>query len=166
MDKHDYMKLALAKAEEAFKSGEIPVGAVIVKDGEVISSSHNTNRLERNPLKHAEMTAIETASRHFMNERLDGCDLYVTKEPCAMCAGAIIHSRLRKVIIGAKDIKYGACGTVLSVLGNSRLNHVPEIEFGVMEDDASQILKMFFKDKRGRDPGHKNKSHENIPCDR
>lgn len=148
MEKEYYMNLALELAREAYSAGEIPVGAVIVHGGRVIASARNTNRTQNNPTRHAEIIAIEAAAECLKNERLGGCDLYVTKEPCAMCAGAIVHARIERVLIGARDIKYGACGTALSVCGNSLLNHVPEIEFGILEEESSSLLKSFFKERR------------------
>ncbi len=147
-DKNRYMRLALDEARAAFEAEEIPVGAVIVKDGAVIASGRNRNRGMNNPLLHAEIVAIEKACAAIGNERLTGCDLYVTKEPCAMCAGAIVHARIRKLFIGARDARFGACGTVLSVCGNPALNHVPEMEFGILEEEAAELLKKFFKIRR------------------
>ncbi len=146
--KNAFMSIAIEEAKTAYESGEIPVGAVIVKDGAVIARAHNCNRGLRDPVKHAEIICIEEASRVLNNERLSGCELYVTKEPCAMCAGAIVHARIKSVLIGAEDKKYGACGTVLSVCGNSSLNHVPKIEFGILRDESSIILRDFFRNKR------------------
>jgi tRNA(adenine34) deaminase len=148
MNDNDFMQAALALAREAAACGEIPVGAVIVRDGAVISSARNDNREAGNPVRHAEIIAIEKACGAIGNERLLGCDLYVTKEPCAMCAGAIVHARIRRLVIGARDTRFGACGTVLSVCGNRSLNHVPEMEFGLMEAEAAALLKEFFLDRR------------------
>lgn len=148
MKDEKYMEKALELAREACSRDEIPVGAVIVKDGEIIAEGSNENREKNDATLHAEMIAIKKASLYLANERLTGCDLYVTKEPCAMCAGAIVHSRIRRVIIGVPDIKYGACGTVFDVCGNSRMNHVPEIQFGVLADESSSLLKEFFREKR------------------
>ncbi|MBN2403403.1 MAG: nucleoside deaminase [Spirochaetes bacterium] len=142
------MRIALEEAWLAYGKGEIPVGAVLVKDMEIIARAHNSNRELCNPVKHAEIICIEEASRVLNSERLSGCDLYVTKEPCAMCAGAIVHARIKGVFIGAEDEKYGACGTVLSVCGSSRLNHMPVIEFGILREESSDILKNFFKELR------------------
>jgi tRNA(adenine34) deaminase len=144
----EHMLLALELAKKAYKRGEVPVGAVIVKDNHVIAAAHNRNRKRRDPTRHAEIIAIEKASRRLKKERLNDCDLYVTKEPCAMCAGAIVHARIRTVFIGARDSRYGACGTVLTVCGDSRLNHVPRIVFGVMEEESAGMLKDFFREKR------------------
>lgn len=140
-----FMSMALKLAEEAGNNGEIPIGAVIVMDGKIIGDGKNTNREENNPTRHAEINAIESAAKAIGNERLINAELFVTKEPCAMCAGAIIHSRIKRVIISAKDIKYGACGTVFDILGNKKFNHIPEIVFGVMEKEGNEIIKNFFK---------------------
>jgi len=148
MTEEEYMEQAVSLAEEASLRDEIPVGAVIVKDGTVISSGSNRNREKNDVTMHAEIIAIKKASEYLGNERLTGCELYVTKEPCAMCAGAIVHSRISRVIIGTEDSKYGACGTVLDVCGNSRMNHIPEIKFGILRDKSSSLLKKFFLDKR------------------
>jgi tRNA(adenine34) deaminase len=143
-----YMQVALEEARLAFDHGEIPVGAVIVRDGEIISRAHNSNRSSKNPILHAEIIAIQRASEALGNERLVNCDLYVTKEPCAMCAGAIIHSRIKNVFIGVADFKAGACGTVLTVCGSEKMNHLPHIEFGLLSEDAERILQDFFKGLR------------------
>jgi tRNA(adenine34) deaminase len=148
MNDIDFMQIALAEARKAFVAGEIPVGAAIVKDGRIVALARNENRERNNPVGHAEIIAIETACAATGNERLTDCDLYATKEPCAMCAGAIVHARIRRLVIGARDNRYGACGTVLSVCGNRELNHVPEIEFGLMEKESAKLLKEFFKMKR------------------
>jgi tRNA(adenine34) deaminase len=148
MNHTHFMKLALEEAEAGYERGEGPVGALLVYKGEVIARAGNRNREMDNPLLHAEMIVIREGSEHFSNERLSGCELYVTKEPCAMCAGAIVHARISRVIIGARDHKGGACGTVLSVCGNRALNHVPEIVFGVCEDEAVKLLKAFFRERR------------------
>lgn len=147
-DDGEFMRLALSLAREASAAGEVPVGAVVVKDGAVLASARNDNRERSDPVRHAEINAIERACAALRNERLTGCDLYVTKEPCAMCAGAIVHARIRRLVIGTRDTRYGACGTVLTVCGNRALNHVPVIEFGFMEEAAAALLKEFFKNKR------------------
>lgn len=150
MNDTDYMRLALDEARAAADAGEIPVGAVIVLDGKIIARARNSNRASQDPTRHAEMDAIRAATASLGNERLTGCALYVTKEPCAMCAGAIVHARIARVIIGAADAKYGACGTVLSVCGNPSLNHVPEIVFGVLGGEAKELLSEFFAKLRNR----------------
>ncbi len=148
MTDDDFMEEALLLAQKGFASDEIPVGAIIVRDGEILSAGFNRNRELNDPTMHAEIIAIKDACKKVGNERLTGCDLYVTKEPCSMCAGAIVHARIRRVIIGTEDIKYGACGTVLDICGNVLLNHRPEIIFGVKKDESSALLKKFFQQKR------------------
>lgn len=145
----DFMKIALEEAQKAYELGEVPVGAVVVRDATIIACAHNENRSSNNPTRHAEIIAIEKASLKTGNERLVDCELYITKESCAMCAGAIVHARIKKVFVGARDFRFGACGTVLSVCGNGILNHVPDIEFGILEKESSGILKRFFLEKRG-----------------
>jgi len=140
----NYMRAALEEAEIAAAAGEVPVGAVIVLDGRVIARAHNRNRSSKDPVLHAEIIAIREAAAALGNERLTGCELFVTKEPCAMCAGAIVHARIERVYIGAPDTKYGACGSVLTVCGDPRLNHVPEVLFGIMRDEAARLLSEFF----------------------
>jgi tRNA(adenine34) deaminase len=144
----DFMKLALEEARTASSKGEIPVGAVVMRDGVLLSRAHNMNRSLADPSAHAEMLAIREACRALGNERLVGCELFVSKEPCAMCAGAIVHARIARVVIAARDERYGACGTVLPVCGNPGLNHVPEMVFGVEEREASALLSDFFKKLR------------------
>lgn len=148
MTDDNFMEEALSLAEKAFSLDEIPVGAVVVRDGEIISRGYNRNRELNDPTMHAEIIAIKGACEFLANERLTGCDLYVTKEPCPMCAGAIVHARIKRVIIGAEDIKAGACGTVLDVCGNTRLNHRPEIVFGIKKVESAFLLKKFFRHKR------------------
>lgn len=143
-----YMEHALTLAGEAYHRDEIPVGAVIVKNGEIISTGSNENREKNNATLHAEIIAITNASEYLQNERLTGCELYVTKEPCAMCAGAIVHSRIAHVFIGAEDLKYGACGSVFDICGSSRMNHTPEITFGILREKCSSLLTEFFREKR------------------
>lgn len=153
MTHEDYMRSALDEAKAAAEAGEIPVGAVIVHNGTIIARARNANRASHDPTRHAELEAIRIAASALSNERLLECELFVTKEPCAMCAGAIVHARIRRVIIGARDTKYGACGSVLSVCGNEKLNHVPEIIFGVLEKESSLLLREFFESLRRRNGG-------------
>ncbi|MGL4370174.1 MAG: tRNA adenosine(34) deaminase TadA [Spirochaetota bacterium] len=145
---HQFMQEALREAEAAGKKGEIPCGAVIVCGGTIIARGHNTNRLDHNPTRHAEIVAIERAAAYLKYERLLECSLYVTKEPCVMCAGAIIHSRIKTVYIGSRDEKYGACGTRFSILGDERFNHRPEIIFGVCGEETTSLIKHFFAQLR------------------
>ena len=150
-----FMTLALEEAKKAYAIGEIPCGCVIIRSGEILSSAHNTNRTDHDPTRHAELVAIERAARSIGNERLLECDLYVTKEPCAMCAGAIIHARVARVFIGSRDEKYGACGTKFDILGNTGFNHVPEMIFGVMEEECTSLIKQFFSELRERKKAEK-----------
>lgn len=141
------MKEALNLAKEAEKMGEVPVGAVIVKDGEIIGKGKNTRETENNPIGHAEINAILDASKNLGSWRLDGCEMYVTLEPCAMCMGALINSRIKKITFGAFDLKAGACGSVVN-LNNFAFNHHPELLGGIMEDECGEILTEFFKKLR------------------
>lgn len=148
MDDEFFMETALSLAVEAFRNEEIPVGAVVACDGGIAGRGRNRNRELNDPTMHAEIIAIREACGALGNERLTGCVLFVTKEPCAMCAGAIVHARISRVVIGAEDIKYGACGTVFDVCGNSRMNHVPKIIFGVLRERCAGLLREFFQGKR------------------
>ena len=141
------MKEALNLAKEAGEMGEVPVGAVIVKDGEIIGRGKNTRETENNPIGHAEINAILDASKNLGSWRLDGCEMYVTLEPCAMCMGALINSRIKKITFGAFDLKAGACGSVVN-LNNFAFNHHPELLGGIMEDECGEILTEFFKKLR------------------
>lgn len=138
------MKEALAQAELALAMGEVPVGAIIEKDGEIIGRGHNRTETMKDPTAHAEVLAIREAASKLGGWRLLGCTLYVTTEPCSMCAGAIVLARLAKVVIGTKDPKAGACGSVLNVIENPKLNHRPEVVFGIMEEDCKRIMQDFF----------------------
>jgi tRNA(adenine34) deaminase len=148
MNDEKYMQKAMNLAAAAEAIDEIPVGAVIVKDNNIIGTGFNRNRSENDPTMHAEIIAIKEAAIFLQNERLTGCEIYVTKEPCSMCAGAIVHARLKRVIIGAEDIKYGACGTVFNICGNRGMNHVPEISKGVLQEQCASLLTDFFQRKR------------------
>ncbi len=139
------MRHALILAASAAERGEIPIGAVVVCRGKIIGSGSNSNRIDNNPTRHAEIIAIEKACAYMNNERLVGCSLYVTKEPCTMCAGAIIHARIADVYFGANDIKYGACGTVFSVCGNEKYNHIPQIHTSLLAEESAMLLKKFFR---------------------
>ncbi len=143
-----FMKEALKEAKKAYNKLEIPVGAVIVKDGKIIARAHNIKEEKQDTTKHAEIIAIQKASKKLETWRLNDCEMYVTLEPCAMCAGAIIQARLKKLYIGTMDPKTGACGSVLNLLKDFRFNHNVELETGVLKDDCEQILKSFFKELR------------------
>ncbi len=150
-----FMAEAIQEAKLALANGEVPVGALIVLEGKIIARGRNTTRQNTSPLGHAEIEAIRAACSVLKNERLIGCEMFVTKEPCTMCAGALIHARVARVVIGAKDAKYGACGTVFNIAGNPLYNHVPEILFGVLGDTCSAMLTSFFESLRAaRKRGH------------
>ncbi len=138
------MKEALVQAQMALAMGEVPIGAIIEKDGEIIGRGHNRTETMKDPTAHAEILAIRDAAKTLGGWRLLGCTLYVTTEPCSMCAGAIVLARLAKIVIGTRDPKAGACGTVLDVIGNPQLNHHPQVEFGRMEEDCRRIMQDFF----------------------
>ena len=142
------MKEALKEAKKAYKKEEIPVGAVIVKNGEIIARGHNLKELKHDTTKHAEIIAIQKASKKLEAWRLEDCKLYVTLEPCTMCAGAIINSRIKEVIIGTSDPKTGACGSVLNLFEDYKFNHKVDYKIGVMQEESEKILKDFFKDLR------------------
>lgn len=142
------MSLALEEAKKAFLLDEVPVGAVIVKDNVVISMAHNLRETTKDATAHAEMLAIREACEKLGGWRLIGCSLYVTMEPCPMCAGAIVNSRIEKVVFGACDYKAGACGTICSIADNEKLNHRALIVAGVLEEECRTLLQEFFKKKR------------------
>ena len=139
---------ALKEASLAALEDEVPIGCVIVKDGEIIARAHNQRDKTNNPLGHAEVLAIKKASEIVKDWQLVNCDLYVTIEPCLMCAGAIIQSRIKRVIYGAPDSKGGAFGSSINVLSASNINHRPEVVKGVLESECSQVVKDYFKSKR------------------
>jgi tRNA(adenine34) deaminase len=146
---HEYfMQLALAEAEAAFGEDEVPIGAVIVRDDRVIASAHNQREQLRDPTAHAEMIAITQAAQQMESWRLEGCTLYVTLEPCPMCAGAILQARIPTVVYGAPDPKAGAVHTLYQLLADPRLNHRPQTVAGVLLDPCGQILSRFFQAKR------------------
>ncbi len=143
----DYMKIALEMANNAYAIDEVPVGAIVVKDGKIIATGRNNREETHDATGHAETLAIRKACEELGTWRLDSCELYVTLEPCPMCMGAIINSRIKKVVFGAKDAKAGACGSVIN-LNNYPFNHKPEIVSGVMETECQSILSDFFANKR------------------
>lgn len=138
----------MKEAEKAALEGEVPVGAVIVKDGEIIARGHNQNETLKDPTAHAEVMALRQAGAVLGGWRLPGCEMYVTVEPCSMCAGAIVWARIQKLYIGAMDPKAGACGSVFNIPQEQKLNHYVEIETGIMEQECSRIMKDFFKKLR------------------
>ncbi|MCB4756465.1 MAG: tRNA adenosine(34) deaminase TadA [Elusimicrobia bacterium] len=143
-----FMRKALTLARQAEKKGEVPVGALLVKNGKIMARGQNLTRTKNDPTLHAEMVAIQKASKRLGNERLLGTTLYVTLEPCAMCAGAIVQARIPLVVFGANDPKAGACGSVLKVIPNRRLNHRPAVVKGVCAKESGELLKAFFRRRR------------------
>lgn len=151
------MKRAIARARAAARCGEVPIGAVIVKDGEIVASGRNMRELKRNALHHAEIIAIDRACKKLNRWRLCDCTLYVTMEPCPMCAGAIVNSRIKRVVYGCYDKKAGALGTVFN-LSEYPLNHKYVVEGGVLENECASLLSDFFAELRKRPKGTKNEN--------
>jgi len=147
IDEH-FMRMALEEASIAYNEGEVPVGAVLVKDGKVISKAHNQREDSKDPTGHAEIIALKHGSREEDNWRLTGFTLYVTKEPCIMCAGAMVNARLGRLVYGCKDDKGGAVGSLYNILSDKRLNHQVEVVSGILEEECSEILKRFFQHRR------------------
>lgn len=147
MDKA-YMELAIEEALKGSINGEVPVGAVIVKDGSIIASAHNEKELTSKATRHAEIVAIERASEALGDWRLEEADMYVTLEPCAMCAGAIINARIRRLYFGAYDPKAGCCGTLYNLPQDGRFNHVTEVTGGIMAEECGRIISDFFRVRR------------------
>lgn len=145
------MRVALAEADKGAASGEVPVGAVVVRDSEIIGRGHNRREKQHSPLAHAELLAIEQASRHLGHWRLSGCQLYVTLEPCVMCVGAIVQSRMGRLVFGCLDPKGGAVESLYQLCNDSRLNHRLPVTGGVLAEDCSTILGNFFKRLRQRE---------------
>ena len=149
MDKDiEFMKEALKEAELARLEDEVPIGCVVVKDDQIIARGHNQRDKSHNPLGHAETLAIKTASEIVNDWQLVDCTLYVTIEPCIMCSGAIIQSRVKRVVYGAPDIKGGAFGSSINILEASNINHRPEVTKGILEEECASIIKNYFKSKR------------------
>lgn len=151
-----FMKMALKEAKKAYDKLEVPVGAVIVKDGKVIAKAHNLKETKLDTTKHAEILAIQKASKKLGSWRLLDCEMYVTLEPCSMCAGAMINSRIKKLYMGALDEKTGACGSVLNLLEDYPFNHKIEVEKGILQTECETILKQFFKMLRNLKKEEKN----------
>lgn len=144
-EKNKFMQEALKEAKKAYDKLEVPVGAVIVRDGKIIAKAHNLKETKTDTTKHAEILAIQKASKKLQSWRLTDCDMYVTLEPCSMCAGAIINARINKIYIGALDEKTGAVGSVLNLLEDYKFNHSVEVEKNIMKPQCEEILKKFFK---------------------
>jgi tRNA(adenine34) deaminase len=143
-----FMRLALREAERALEHGDVPIGAVLVREGEVIAAAHNERELRQDPTAHAEILALRAAAKAAGSWRVLDAVMYVTLEPCAMCAGAIVLARLPRVVYGASDPKAGACGSVLDVLGERRLNHRPELAGGLLAQECGELLTGFFASRR------------------
>ena len=143
-----YMDYALKEAKNAAEMGEVPIGAVIVKNGEILASAHNLCESLKDPTAHAEILAIREAAKALGGWRLTGCQMYVTLEPCSMCAGAIVWARIEKLYIGAMEPKSGACGSLYNIVQDQRLNHYVEVETGLMEEQCRHILRSFFRRRR------------------
>ena len=145
---YDFMKIALEEAKEAYRCGEVPVGAVLVLEGNILARSHNPPITKNDPSAHAEMLVLRQAGEKIGNYRMTGAELYVTLEPCVMCAGAIVQARLARVIFGARDPKCGAVGSLYNILTDERLNHQVEITEGILREECGEILSRFFQQKR------------------
>ena len=148
MDDAAFMTLALAQARVAMTAGEVPVGAVVVRNGQVIASGGNASIARHDPTAHAEIQALRAAAQLLGNYRLIDCELFVTLEPCAMCVGAILQARLKRVVFGASDPKTGAAGSVIDLFVNPRLNHQTLLQGGLLESECSGLLQMFFQERR------------------
>lgn len=149
-EQEKFMREALKQAKKAYKIGEVPIGCVIVQDGKIIARGYNRRNTDKVTLAHAEIAAIKKASKKTGDWRLEDCTMYVTLEPCQMCAGAIVQSRMKKVVIGCMNPKAGCAGSVLNLLQMQEFNHQVELERGVLEEACSEILSRFFKELRVR----------------
>jgi tRNA(adenine34) deaminase len=143
-----WMELALEQAELAAAAAEVPVGALVIKNGEIIGQGHNRNLLDNDPTAHAEIVALRQAAARLGNYRLTGCTMVATIEPCSMCAGALIHARIARLVYGAADPKAGAAGSALAVINHPSLNHRMEVTAGVLAGKCSEVLQKFFRQKR------------------
>ncbi len=146
-----FMRMALDQAQNAWALGEVPVGAVLVKDDQVVATGFNQPIGTHDPTAHAEVMALRQGAEMLENYRLPDCELYVTLEPCAMCVGAMIHARLKRVVFGAADPKTGACGSVVNLFAEARLNHHTQVQGGVLAEACGRLLKDFFAERRKRD---------------
>jgi tRNA(adenine34) deaminase len=148
IDDREAMEAALAEARAGAEAGEVPIGAVIVSDGAILARGQNCVLRSNDPTAHAEIVALRAAAAALSNYRLNGCTLYVTLEPCAMCAGAMIHARLERLVFAAADPKAGACGSVLAVVNHPRLNHQMRVEQGILAEESAELLRGFFRGRR------------------
>lgn len=143
-----FMMEALKEAYKAYEINEVPIGAVIVRNGEVVGKGFNQKETLKDATLHAEISAIKNACKNLGGWRLPGCTMYVTLEPCPMCAGALVNSRIERLVIGTRDLKTGACGSVLNIVQMENLNHQVDVQFGVLEEECSNMLKEFFAELR------------------
>jgi tRNA(adenine34) deaminase len=148
IDDREAMQAALAEARMAGEGGEVPIGAVVVYEGEIIARGQNSVLRNVDPTAHAEIVALRAAAAALGNYRLSGCTLYVTLEPCTMCAGAMIHARIDRLVFAAADPKAGACGSVLSVLNHPQLNHMMQVDQGILAEASAELLRSFFRERR------------------
>jgi tRNA(adenine34) deaminase len=148
MTDSDFMQAALTEASLSAEAGEVPIGAVVVCDGAIVARGQNRVLRDVDPTAHAEIVALRVAARAVANYRLPGCTLYVTLEPCAMCAGAMIHARMDRLVFAAADPKAGAAGSVLSVVNHAQLNHQMQVEQGILADESAALLRSFFRERR------------------
>lgn len=162
MDRTDekFMRECIRLAQKAGERGEIPVGCVIVSDGEIVARSGNRKETELDPTAHAEIRAIRAAGKRLGKKNLSGCTLFVTLEPCVMCAGAIVNARIDRVVFGAYDRRFGCCGSVMNLLSEPRFNHRALVEGGVLEEECAQLLTGFFKEIRKQKGNHGDKANK------
>ncbi len=159
MRHEDYMQLALAEARKAAAVGEIPIGAVLVYEGEVVAAAHNMREAWQDGTAHAEIIVIREACRKLGRWRLSGCTLYVTVEPCPMCSGAVVNSRVDTVVYGCPDVKAGGAESIFNIIANPNLNHCARVISGICEEECAQVMKDFFKKRR-----QENKMRQTLPC--
>lgn len=162
MSDKEYMLLALEEAKKAAMAGEIPIGALIVHDNEIIAAAHNLRETIHDATAHAEILVIREACSKLKRWRLSGCTLYVTVEPCSMCSGAIINSRIDRVVYGCPDIKAGGAESIFNILTNNNLNHCAEVVSGVCEAECAEVMKSFFKKRRAENKAAKKLQRENM----
>ena len=146
--KEKFMRAALREAEKAGAAGEVPVGAVIVRDGKIIARGKNERETKKDPAAHAEIVAIRKAGKKLGRWNLSDCDLFVTLEPCVMCSGAIVYARIARVYYGADDLRFGCCGTIMNLVADPRLNHRAETEGGILQEECLAPIRAFFREKR------------------
>lgn len=145
-----FMKEALREAQIAFKKEEVPIGAIIVKDGQIIARAHNLKEEKKDPTAHGEILAIQRATKALGTWRLEDCEMYVTVEPCAMCSGAIVNARIKRLIIGAMEPKFGGAGSIFNIVHHPMLNHQVEVIEGIMEEECKKIMQDFFENLRNK----------------